>query len=141
MQNDEMEKAVARGLPVQLSHSVDSQVSISNTARSFSEVRRRTYEGYLRVEGLRDRGTGGNGRSRASGGQRSSEGLDIRSDGDSQGQDSNRNIQTLPEPEAEAILGKPLLEPRLLRDDDRVGRRENTTLRAISGRSRAARRE
>ena len=67
-----MEKAVARGLPVQLSHSVDTQVSISDTARSFGEVRRRTYEGYLRVEALRDRGTGSDGRPRASGGQRSS---------------------------------------------------------------------
>src|SRR5208337_4469775 len=66
---------------------------------------------------------------------------DIRSDGDSQGQDSNRNIQTLPELEAETVLGKSFLEPRLLRIDDRAGRGEDTTLRAIPGRQRAARRE
>ena len=45
-----------------------ARISISDTARNFGEVRRRTYEGYLRVEGLRDRGTGGDGRPRASGG-------------------------------------------------------------------------
>ena len=47
--------------------------------------------------------------------------IDIRADGVSEGQDSHRDLQTLHAPEAETILGKSFLEPRLLRNDDRAG--------------------
>ena len=47
-----MEKTIARGLPVQLSHSMVPEVQIPNTRRSCREVRRRTHPGYLRVEEL-----------------------------------------------------------------------------------------
>ena len=50
-------------------------------------------------------------------------------------------VQNLQEPEAETILGKSFLEPRLLRNDHRAGRGEDTALRAIPGRQGAARRE
>ena len=73
------------------------------------------------MEGLCDRGTECDERPRASGGKCSSKGIDIRADGGSEGQDSNRNIQKLQELKAEAILGKSFLEPRLLRFNDRSG--------------------
>ena len=134
-----MAKAVARGLPVQLPHCVVPQVSISNPGRSRSEVRRRTYQGSLRMEGRSDRRTECDERSRASGGNRSAESLAIRVDGSSEGQDSHRIVQNLQEPEAETILGESFLEPRLLRNDYRSGRGEDTTVRATSGRQGAAR--
>src|SRR5271157_4425244 len=136
-----MEKAVARGLPVQLPHSMVSQVPIANPGRRCGKVCRRTNKGYLRVEAQRDRGTGGDERPRASGGERSAKSIDFRIDGVLERQDSHRSLPTLQAPEAETILGKSFLEPRLLRDEDRAGRGEDTTLRAIPGRQRAARRE
>ena len=116
-----MEKAIARGLPVQLSHSMVPKVQVSDTRRSCSEVRGRTRQSYRGVEGLQHRGTEGDEGSRASCGNSPAEGIDIGADGVFERQDGNRDIQTIHAPEAEAILGESFLEPRLLRNDDRDG--------------------
>ena len=73
-----MGKTVVRGLPVQLPHRIASQVSIANPGRTCGRVCQETNMGYLQVEAQRDRGTGGDERPRASGGERSAEGIDIR---------------------------------------------------------------
>src|SRR5208283_5901790 len=136
-----MAKAVARGLPVQLSHYMVSQVSFSNSGGSRSEVRRRTYQGNLRMEGRSDRRTECDEGPRASDGDRSAESLDIRVDGCFEGQDCHWTVQNLQEPQAETVLGKSFLEPRLLRNDPRARRGEDPAVRAIPGRQGAARGE
>jgi len=122
MQNDEMEKAVARGLPVQLSHGVTPKYRfriLQGALAKYVEERMRA------ICEWKDCGI---------------EELAVMADhvhlvvnvpprvsisdlmGFSRARQQSEYSNTS-EPEAKHT-GKPFLEPRLLRDDDRVGRRE-----------------
>ena len=50
------------------------------------------------------------GGSRTSGGEHPPEGIDIRTTGDLEGEDSNQIIEELSRIEEKALLGKPILE-------------------------------
>ena len=78
---------------MQLSYRMDAKIQVPDSRRRNRESSRREDTSDMRMERRRNTGTQRDERPCAYGGEHSSEGIDIRADGDTEREDSNSIVQ------------------------------------------------
>ncbi len=116
-----MEKVGTSGISMYVSYCVVPKISVQDSERGSREVCGGNNKAIMRME---ESGCERNECTRGSctySGEYTSESIDIRVDGDFEGEDSDQIVQGLSRAEDEAILGESFLEQSILREHSGAG--------------------
>ena len=109
-----MEEACTCGLSMQLPYHIETKIQVPYSRRGYRENSRREYTSDMRMERCRNTGAQRNERPCAYGSGYYSEGIDIRTDGDTEREKSDSIIQRQACAQEETVLVEPFLEPGIL---------------------------
>ena len=114
---------------MQLPYRMDAKIQVPDSRRGYRESSRREDTSDMRMERCRNTGAQRDERPCAYGGEHSSEGIDIRADGHTErGESDSALFKGKHELKKKPYWGEPFLEPGILCDDSKDGRREDTAI-------------